>query len=349
MDCLPIKNDMMKLWKDTFHDTDKYIKIVFDSYFSVENVFVRYEKEKLISALLCVPYDFHCSLSSDRKVSLTGMYLCGLATDPDFRGRGIMSQLMQEAESSLLRRGFDLTFLIPADGHLREYYHRKGYFDASFLSNEELRVCDLGPIDDQLKIFSIKEAIDTGQSEFIENLAKWCHDIEARDWNSIMVHSCADMVAVMRENENSIFLTDSTFDLKYPILAKVHAVVFPEVISSEERSVVIKGLYLRDRSFPLEQMKHELEQNPYKGNLSYDRIDKNEPEEYIGSPALPIGVVCALKKEFDHVPIKLQLPCRKNSNEDMDVIRYAMVKPLRKNEFFTNYHIPQFRISLMLD
>lgn len=58
MNAVEIKKQMIKLWKNTFHDSDEYISLVFDNYFD-ENL-LEYEERNgvIISALLGIPYDF---------------------------------------------------------------------------------------------------------------------------------------------------------------------------------------------------------------------------------------------------------------------------------------------------
>ena len=53
-----LKKCMKKLWKDTFHDSDVYISLVFDNYFNLDNIEYYEEDGALISALLGVPYSF---------------------------------------------------------------------------------------------------------------------------------------------------------------------------------------------------------------------------------------------------------------------------------------------------
>lgn len=172
MDSNELKRSMMKLWKDTFHDCDEYIDIVFDEYYSPE--YVEYEEVdgRLVAALLSVPYDFRMNICGREHANkfgcvagsaaydenddaygcvgksqtntagcyaedcayerLRGLYLCGLATRPEYRGNGIMGRLIEKINIKAIDRGFDFTFLIPASDGLRKYYRDRGYVDASF-------------------------------------------------------------------------------------------------------------------------------------------------------------------------------------------------------------------------
>lgn len=145
MDSAEVKLQMMKLWKSVFHDSDDYIKLVFDNYFSPERVAYKEKDGKIISALLSVPYNFVVPkitlVSGDDDVCetmkyLKGLYLCGLSTEESFRGRGLMNDLMQEMELRAFSEGFSFTFLIPASEGLIKYYADRGYSNSIFRVDE---------------------------------------------------------------------------------------------------------------------------------------------------------------------------------------------------------------------
>ncbi len=155
-----LRKQMMKLWKDTFHDSDYYISLVFDTYFTPDFVVYREENGNVISAMLAVPYTFAFSDnfvgkdccdpmitispkynnrtnsgepgSDDESNLVKGLYLCGLMTSPAHRGAGIMGELIEEMNLRAMRMGFAFTFLIPSSDGLRRYYVKHGYFNSSF-------------------------------------------------------------------------------------------------------------------------------------------------------------------------------------------------------------------------
>ena len=156
-----LRKQMMKLWKDTFHDSYDYISLVFDTYFTPDFVAYREKNGNVISAMLAVPYTFAFSddfvdkdcgdpmityknrfpkyknlTNSDVPRSesnlVKGLYLCGLMTSPSHRGAGIMGELIEEMNLRAMRMGFAFTFLIPSSDELRRYYVKHGYFNASF-------------------------------------------------------------------------------------------------------------------------------------------------------------------------------------------------------------------------
>ena len=57
MEINEIKRQMKILWKDTFHDSDEYISMIFDNYFKEDLIAYKTENEDtVVSALLGIPY-----------------------------------------------------------------------------------------------------------------------------------------------------------------------------------------------------------------------------------------------------------------------------------------------------
>lgn len=319
-----VRRDMMELWKKTFHDSTRYIDIVFDAYFQPENAFTYYDGEKLVAALLGVEYRFQTKEEGGKKDILKGLYLCGLATLPTYRRRGIMAQLMKEAEKSANARGFDLTFLIPADNHLREYYEKKGYITESFLIRQPLEeISCRTPY--EMYIYTFQELSEMGKCDFIGEVAEWCseHEKECKNTTTIL-HSPADFTAIITENENSIFFTDCTFDLENPILAKVRAVVFPSPSDDEKSNVwKISGVFIQD---------------------DYRKESKGTRKKLI-----PESILTSLRIKYPDREFKLNVPFCGEESEIANKVPYAMIKNLGKAEKFMRKDTSLFKIYLMLD
>lgn len=122
------KAQMMKLWKDTFQDKDSYIKLIFDNYYCPELIETEYIKGQLVAGMLGVPYFF--TLPNGKQ--LKALYLCGLATDRKYRGKGIMRNLIESINQKAKMLNYDFSFLIPANEGLRKYYRDRGYVDSFY-------------------------------------------------------------------------------------------------------------------------------------------------------------------------------------------------------------------------
>lgn len=189
---------MSELWKETFHDSDSYISLLFDNYFKQENVAYRYDGDKLIAMLLGIEYWFD---SCERVY--TGMYLCGLATRPEYRGRGIISALMCEIENRAKSRLIDFTFLIPADNDLRRFYNKRGYENMSQKYSVKYRF--YGDKIDDNNLEKVSEYKD-GMATLFD---KWERGVAASEGKIYLNHTAADCRVVVDEwllSGGSIFM-----------------------------------------------------------------------------------------------------------------------------------------------
>lgn len=122
-----ILRGMKELWKDTFHDSEEYVDLVFDSYFNPDYIEYHEVNGRVVSALLGIPYKF-----GNDKYTVNGVYLCGLATDPKFRKKGIMGELLDRINERMDKKGYAFTFLIPANEGLKRYYIDCQYIPFSY-------------------------------------------------------------------------------------------------------------------------------------------------------------------------------------------------------------------------
>ena len=83
MEAIDIKRKISALWKDTFHESEAYINLIFDQYFDPSWVEFESDGPEIIGALLGIPYEF-----GGTEGRIRGLYLCGLATKPKRVARG---------------------------------------------------------------------------------------------------------------------------------------------------------------------------------------------------------------------------------------------------------------------
>lgn len=317
-----VRPKMMELWKETFHDSDFYINLVFSTYFRPGNAFCRFDGDKLIAMMLCVPYNFlYGDANGDRHI-LKGCYLCGLATLPPYRRKGIMADLMNEVESEMINRNFDFLFLIPADGHLRDYYARMGYFNCAYRCGENIEISeetsDLRPI-------QISE-IANEDKYFLFRLASRCSSEELNRVDSGIIHSPEDLLAAILENENTFILAKESFDAEYPNPDDVAGVVFPNA------PVGISGC-------DVEVLKYYC--------LTSDTIRSTENHVGVRKEVLE-GIRCAYQHSNVHL-VRCECDVANRSNVDSCGRPYAMAKFIRKGEGYGLSRDSLFDISLLLD
>ena len=112
-----------ELWQQVFGDDDAFVDAFLMRYYDCSRM-LRIEQEGRPAAMLHL-LPFECELGR-------ASYIYGVATHPDFRGRGFASQLMQEALRLCDERGDDAVFLVPAPGEnwLRDFYGCFGFAGA---------------------------------------------------------------------------------------------------------------------------------------------------------------------------------------------------------------------------
>lgn len=130
---------LQALWQEVFGDPPAFTSKFYEA-FGPDSAIVAVEEEKVVAMIHPLPV----ALAQNRKYSF-GVYIYALATDPHYRGRGIASRLLAEAERlpfsripTLLnaetaglteRSSLSPTFalLIPGEESLFDYYHTRGY------------------------------------------------------------------------------------------------------------------------------------------------------------------------------------------------------------------------------
>lgn len=216
-----LKDEMKKLWKDTFQDSDAYINLIFENYFDPALLEYYEENGQLIAGLLGVPYRF----GTDQN-NIKGLYLCGLSTRPEYRRRGIMHRLYDRIKEKAKDNGFDFVFLIPADNGLKRFYRDLGMSESfyhvknrytsahdfnrdylNYLEKEDYRV---GALKKNYWESLNDGILDTSDYGMRKNVVHFINKFQQQDNPFGLLHSAKDMEAVIDENcisGGSIFVT----------------------------------------------------------------------------------------------------------------------------------------------
>ena len=129
---------MMRLWQDTFGDSDAFVRLFFTRVYRPQNALTLTRDGHLAAMLHIVPYRLNVGHRT-----LPAAYICGVCTRPEARGQGLMTDLMHRALRTMRRRGFALTMLIPAEPWLFDVYARLGYVHPIPTCDEQLATADL--------------------------------------------------------------------------------------------------------------------------------------------------------------------------------------------------------------
>lgn len=120
-------SSLISLWHSVFGDETDYIKLFFkEAYFDSE-CFAEIIDDEPVSAL----YLLKCIIKCDGKI-YRGRYLYAAATLPEYRGKGLMSKLINEAADYAKEENLDFIALVPADNGLYDYYGRFNFRESMF-------------------------------------------------------------------------------------------------------------------------------------------------------------------------------------------------------------------------
>lgn len=116
------KQQLKELWNNVFGDSEEYISLLFDYSYTPKECFAYFVEDKIVSVL----YLLECEIFHDNK-SYCGRYLYAAATDKNYRGQGIMSRLIKEAQDYCKSKSLDFISLVPANDYLYTYYSKFGF------------------------------------------------------------------------------------------------------------------------------------------------------------------------------------------------------------------------------
>lgn len=114
----------IKLWSDTFHDPELFIRLYFSRVFSSSHNITAQLEDCVAGALQLLPHTFRWNRSK-----LSAAYLSGLAVKSTLRRQGIGSALLSQAHLAAFNKGKSIIFLIPAEKWLFGWYASHGYAD----------------------------------------------------------------------------------------------------------------------------------------------------------------------------------------------------------------------------
>lgn len=137
------KEKVKALWRLCFDDTEEFIDMYFRlRYCNETNISIQYGDE-MISALQMLPYP----MTFNGQLIPTS-YISGACTHPDYRGKGVMRELLSLAFAQMVRNSIPLSTLIPAEPWLFDYYARMGYAPVFHYSEEKLSDRNIKPSTD---------------------------------------------------------------------------------------------------------------------------------------------------------------------------------------------------------
>lgn len=153
-------DSLIRLWHRVFGDDEEYIKLFFKEAYYDCNCFAEIVSDEVVSAF----YLLKCSVKLNG-TTYNGRYLYAAATLPEYRGKGLMGELIDEAISYSKDEALDFIALVPAEDGLYDYYGRFGFKEAMYkckyeITNEASTMRAYREITDGDEFCKIRNSID---------------------------------------------------------------------------------------------------------------------------------------------------------------------------------------------
>lgn len=104
------KEKVKALWQLCFDDNEEFVEMYFRLRYKNEINIAIESGDEIVSALQMIPYPM--TFCGD---TVQTSYISGACTHPDFRGNGVMRELLSQAFAKMLRNGTYFSTLIPAN------------------------------------------------------------------------------------------------------------------------------------------------------------------------------------------------------------------------------------------
>ncbi len=121
---------IMAMWDSVFKEDKRYMDIYFTHKYKTENCFVLCDGGDIVSSLQVLDYTLKVGESF-----LKMGYISGVATLEQHRGKGHMAALLNFTFDEMVKRGYKVAALIPAEGYLFGVYEKFG-FESVFRLNK---------------------------------------------------------------------------------------------------------------------------------------------------------------------------------------------------------------------
>lgn len=144
-----------KLWRGVFGDSDAEIESYLLSYLGCV---LLYTEKRVVKGMLSM---LPVAIGEKR-----GRYIYAVATEPEARGRGISTKLIQYANDYILGNGEYFSILVPAEKSLFEFYKKRGYASVSAVKRFEFDNMGFGDVSLEVKKISPEKLFKLRRSYF---------------------------------------------------------------------------------------------------------------------------------------------------------------------------------------
>ncbi|MFA6701668.1 MAG: GNAT family N-acetyltransferase [Dysgonamonadaceae bacterium] len=127
------RDQIRDMWKTVFGDPDNYMDLYFERKYRDENTLAYFIDDKAVSSLQMLSYNF---TFCDIEIPVT--YIAGVCTLPEYRKKGYMGELLNQALEELSQKNIPLAILVPQEDWLLEFYKQYGFAQTFDAGTEEL-------------------------------------------------------------------------------------------------------------------------------------------------------------------------------------------------------------------
>lgn len=217
------RESLIILWQEAFGDSREAVEIFLDKRCLTQNTLVADVDGKIASMLFLL----EGKIKAKDKI-LKAYYLYAAATLKEFRGKGIMAQMLCEAEKLAQSRGIDLICLKPAEKSLYGFYKKHGYKTVFATKNVSVKA-DLnassvfnGNCSD---VFSARESVFADTDRFIWNKSAIEFAISQHKYYGGKVFETREGYCLYSMNDNACSVKEFCFTSQnaMPVLSHIAA------------------------------------------------------------------------------------------------------------------------------
>ncbi len=131
-------DDLKHIWSVCFGDPEEYIRLFFNHRFAPEETLVYRDGGRPVSVVYMLPLQIRA-----KHQLKSSHYIYAAATLPDYRGRGLMRELLERAVVVARQRGEAYSVLVPGEKTLFDYYAKIGYRTVFYMKHLLLSVSEM--------------------------------------------------------------------------------------------------------------------------------------------------------------------------------------------------------------
>lgn len=178
-------SDVLKLWKETFGDDEKFIKSFFDCWQPEKHTLILREEHRILGMLSLLPVTAK---------GAKGRYIYAVATEQAVRRRGIATRLLLAADEVQLKQSEKFSVLVPSSEGLFEFYKKRGW-------NEILYAPDFSKM-------MMKDSKKISSDEYFEKRKKFFLKSDLIEWSMAALSYMKKYGEFIKSSKGAAFLWD---------------------------------------------------------------------------------------------------------------------------------------------